>query len=260
MNQQNNSYRTRTGRVVTHTELNALAEEAERGYDVDELARRPGRPRLGSAAAIVVPVRLHAQLHVAVKRRASAERTSISDLVRCALDVYLRSEPPTLATVRTRTGRVLGESELDALASEAEVGYDPKVKQPRSAHSRRADVVPVRLPPELKTAVERRAELEATSVSEIIRDALRAYLADDMAQRAEINFVDDLDGSPANTTVSFAIDGTSYEIDLTTAHAQEFRDAVQPFIAAARRTGRSGRRARASRPGDRRSLSSARAS
>lgn len=179
MNDRSHPYRTKSGRVLTEGELDELVVEAERGYDVDELARRPGRPRLGSAPAVVVPVRLHAELHSAVKLRASAESTSVSDLVRRALAAYLDSEPPTLAVERTRSGRVLGDSEFDALASEAEAGYDPEVLRSRPARSRaRAEVVPVRLPPELKTAVEHRAEIGATSVSEIIRSALRTYLGD----------------------------------------------------------------------------------
>jgi len=60
----------------------------------------------------------------------------------------------------------------------------------------------------------------------------------------EVQFIDDLDGSsPADTTISFGVDGTSYEIDLSAAHAEEFREAMRPFIAGARRTGTSTRRA-----------------
>lgn len=179
MNERSDPYRTKSGRTLTEGELDALVTEAERGYDVDELARRPGRPRLGSAPAVVVPVRLHADLHLAVKRRAAAESTSVSDVVRQALAAYLDSESPTLGEERTRAGRVLSGSEINALASEAEAGYDPEVLRLKPARSRvRAESVPVRLPPELKTSVERRAELEATSVTEIVRSALRAYLGD----------------------------------------------------------------------------------
>lgn len=64
-----------------------------------------------------------------------------------------------------------------------------------------------------------------------------------MAQRMEIQFIDDLDGGPADTTVSFAIDGTAYEIDLSAAHAEELRSALQPYSAGARRVGSSSRRA-----------------
>ena len=40
-----------------------------------------------------------------------------------------------------------------------------------------------------------------------------------MATKIETLFIDDLDGSPANGTVRFALDGTSYEIDLSGEHA-----------------------------------------
>ena len=41
-----------------------------------------------------------------------------------------------------------------------------------------------------------------------------------MAQQSTVAFVDDLDGTvPAEETVTFALDGTSYEIDLSAAHA-----------------------------------------
>ena len=39
-------------------------------------------------------------------------------------------------------------------------------------------------------------------------------------------FIDDLDGSAAEGTVLFGLDGTEYEIDLNTRHAQELRDAL----------------------------------
>lgn len=64
-----------------------------------------------------------------------------------------------------------------------------------------------------------------------------------MAQRMEVQFTDDIDGGPADTTISFVVDGTGYEIDLSAAHAEEVRQAVQPFVAAARKVGSSGRRA-----------------
>ena len=38
-----------------------------------------------------------------------------------------------------------------------------------------------------------------------------------MAQRKEVRLIDDLDGGPAETTVSFAIDGVAYDIDLASA-------------------------------------------
>ena len=46
-----------------------------------------------------------------------------------------------------------------------------------------------------------------------------------MAQKVQTLFVDDLDGSEAEGTVRFGLDGTDYEIDLNAKHAQELRDA-----------------------------------
>lgn len=57
-----------------------------------------------------------------------------------------------------------------------------------------------------------------------------------MAQRVETVLVDDLDGvSVAAETVQFALDGVAYEIDLSAAHAAEFRAALNAYVGAARR-------------------------
>ena len=74
-----------------------------------------------------------------------------------------------------------------------------------------------------------------------------------MAQKVQTLFVDDLDGSEAEGTVRFGLDGTEYEIDLNTKHAQQLRDALARYVAAARRTGarqpaRNRRKATASAP------------
>jgi len=67
-----------------------------------------------------------------------------------------------------------------------------------------------------------------------------------MAQQTTVTFVDDLDGSEASGTVEFALDGRSYEIDLSDENSAKLRDALQPFINAARRAGgRSSGRGRA---------------
>ncbi|GAB3539289.1 hypothetical protein GCM10027403_27400 [Arthrobacter tecti] len=48
--------------------------------------------------------------------------------------------------------------------------------------------------------------------------------------------VDDLDGTAAaDETVRFAIDGTHYELDLTTVNAAQFRSAMNIYVGAARR-------------------------
>jgi hypothetical protein len=62
-----------------------------------------------------------------------------------------------------------------------------------------------------------------------------------MAQKVQALLIDDLDGSDAEGTVSFSVDGTDYEIDLSASHAQQLRDALAPYISVARRGANSGR-------------------
>ncbi|WP_028923175.1 histone-like nucleoid-structuring protein Lsr2 [Pseudonocardia acaciae] len=64
-----------------------------------------------------------------------------------------------------------------------------------------------------------------------------------MAQKVTVSLVDDLDGGTAEETVGFGLDGKNYEIDLSSANANKLRDALNEFVAAARRAG-SGRRGR----------------
>jgi hypothetical protein len=64
-----------------------------------------------------------------------------------------------------------------------------------------------------------------------------------MAQKMHTLFIDDLDGSEAQSTVRFGLNGTDYEIDLNSAHAQEFKTAVQEYVAAGRKVAGSPRRA-----------------
>ncbi len=58
-----------------------------------------------------------------------------------------------------------------------------------------------------------------------------------MAQKTQVILIDDIDGGDADETVSFALDGVSYEIDLTTENAQELRDALAQWVASARKVG-----------------------
>ncbi len=179
MSDEPRTYRTKTGRVLNEVDIAALADEAERGYDVEHLPKRSGRPRLGSAPAVVVPVRFHADLHQAAKALADSERTSLSELVRDALRDYLGSQAAP-SSLRTSSGRVLTDTDVEALLDEAEGGYEVTAlrSRPTRRAGERAEVVPVRMPPELKAEVEQRAEAEATSVSEIVRAAMRARLDD----------------------------------------------------------------------------------
>lgn len=56
-----------------------------------------------------------------------------------------------------------------------------------------------------------------------------------MAQKVNIILVDDIDGSEAEETVTFGLDGTSYEIDLNAANAQALRDAMAGYVGYARK-------------------------
>jgi hypothetical protein len=58
-----------------------------------------------------------------------------------------------------------------------------------------------------------------------------------MAQRVNIVLVDDIDGGDADETVTFGLDGTTYEIDLSSKNASKLRDAVALYVGHARKVG-----------------------
>ena len=68
-----------------------------------------------------------------------------------------------------------------------------------------------------------------------------------MAQRVQVQLVDDLNGEEAQETIRFGLDGTEYEIDLTTDNASELRSTLSQYLNVARkssggRRGQSGQR------------------
>jgi hypothetical protein len=63
-----------------------------------------------------------------------------------------------------------------------------------------------------------------------------------VAQKIQTLFIDDLDGSEAEGTIRFGLDGTEYEIDLNAEHAQALRDVLARYVRAARRAGGGARR------------------
>ena len=67
-----------------------------------------------------------------------------------------------------------------------------------------------------------------------------------MAQKVNIILVDDLDGSEADETVTFGLDGTTYEIDLTDANAAALREALSGYVGHARKVTGGARRGRKS--------------
>jgi uncharacterized membrane protein YgcG len=58
-----------------------------------------------------------------------------------------------------------------------------------------------------------------------------------MAQKVQVILVDDVDGGEAAETVSFALDGVSYEIDVSEENAEALREALAPWVGHARRVG-----------------------
>ena len=64
-----------------------------------------------------------------------------------------------------------------------------------------------------------------------------------MASRTIVFYEDDLDGTEAAGTVTFALEGVQYEIDLSSKNADKLRTAMAPYVEAGRRVGGSrGRR------------------
>lgn len=80
------------GEGISDEAVESLADEAERGYDVEELLqRRSGRPTMGSAAASVESVRLDPELKRDLLLRAAQDGRSVSELIRAAVRQYLRA-------------------------------------------------------------------------------------------------------------------------------------------------------------------------
>ncbi|WP_326598427.1 histone-like nucleoid-structuring protein Lsr2 [Streptomyces sp. NBC_01803] len=58
-----------------------------------------------------------------------------------------------------------------------------------------------------------------------------------MAQKVQVLLLDDLSGGEADETVTFALDGKTYEIDLNSDNADKLREALEPYVKAGRRAG-----------------------
>ncbi len=71
---------------------------------------------------------------------------------------------------------------------------------------------------------------------------------DSMAQEVIITLSDDLDGSAAEETITFALDGAAYEIDLNAKNAAALRKALDKYVGAARKPANVARRATGRRP------------
>jgi len=76
------------GVPVTDEMIQAWADEAERGYDVEVLRKRGRRPK-GDGAARVIPVRMDDSLVAAVDQRAQKDGTSRSEIIRSAVRAFV---------------------------------------------------------------------------------------------------------------------------------------------------------------------------
>ncbi len=85
--------RTRSGAEITPETADALAVEAERGYDLSKAKRRRvGRPSLaGHGTSPRMSFRTTPDLYRAAQKRAKAEGRSVSDLAREAVARYVES-------------------------------------------------------------------------------------------------------------------------------------------------------------------------
>ena len=85
------TYQTRTGRVLTDSDIARIAAEVETSeYDIEELkTRRRGRPLLGRAPSEVVTVRIDPELRAAISDRAEKDGTTVSAIHREALRGFL---------------------------------------------------------------------------------------------------------------------------------------------------------------------------
>ena len=80
------------GTPIADEMVEAMADEAAAGYDVDEIIRRRGgRPAMGSAAATVESVRLDPELKRELILRASDDHISVSEAIRRAVRQYLEA-------------------------------------------------------------------------------------------------------------------------------------------------------------------------
>ena len=84
-------FRTASGEELGEKEIEALADEAERGYDLDKATKvTVGRPSLGAKGASPrVQIRVDPDLAEALRTRALKEHRSVSEVARTALREYV---------------------------------------------------------------------------------------------------------------------------------------------------------------------------
>jgi Ribbon-helix-helix protein, copG family len=103
-------------RATADPDVDQLADEAERGNDIEEILalRRGGRPPRGAAAGTVESVRLDPDLKCELLLRAARDHTSVSDVIRRAIGEYLRQLTHKRILKRDTEGRRPGANNIDA--------------------------------------------------------------------------------------------------------------------------------------------------
>lgn len=89
--QKMSKFKTASGEALTDEDIEALADEAERGYDLSRATRvTVGRPSLGAKGTSPrIQVRIDPKLATALRSRARAENRSLSEVARSALQEYV---------------------------------------------------------------------------------------------------------------------------------------------------------------------------
>ncbi len=84
--------KTKGGKRLTKRQVDTLAAEAERGYDLSKAARetvRPGRPSLDSGVSPRISYRVAENLYARAKAKAKAEGRTVSEIAREALERFV---------------------------------------------------------------------------------------------------------------------------------------------------------------------------
>jgi Lsr2 len=70
-----------------------------------------------------------------------------------------------------------------------------------------------------------------------------------VSRKVVVEVTDDIDGSKADESITFSLDGTSYEIDLSKKNAAKLRAGLEPYLKVAQKVGRARQRPAAGRRG-----------
>lgn len=184
-----------SGGVELNDELiEHLADEAERGYDVDRLrSRSRGRPPIGDEAAKVFHVRLQPTLRTSLEQLADAGETTPSDIVRRALSQFLHgptasTEEPTVDDSHggRETPMHAKASDSSTVARETRGPWDAQATSPGGGEDLQIDdgdaPSPIELPSDLLRAARARAAAHGERVNDLFARAVVRELRSDVTR------------------------------------------------------------------------------